>query len=656
MKKQFAVLLLILFSSLSISAQSVNERFCETMQADSFRRALHPETGSLNDFENWLQQQIALQKNNLSTQAAPVLTIPVIVHVIHDGEAVGTGRNISAAQVYSQITVFNEDFRRLNADTGNTPSVFKNVAADFEIEFCIAQINPNGTQMSEPGINRINRNSLGFTAPPYVRIYTDTAIKPTTGWDPKKYMNIWVLDLSGGIAGYGQFPDSSGLSGAGYTPNATAQTDGITMHYRCFGTTGNLLGGYNKGRSATHEAGHWLGLRHIWGDSNCGNDHCGDTPTQQGYYTGCPAFPQVTCSNGPNGAMFTNFMDYTSDACKNIFTANQKTRARTVMQVSPRRKELPYSTVCIAPVVSNFTASDTIFCEGESITFNDQSINSPTYWNWTFQGGTPSSSTLQNPSITYTAAGVYSVTLAADNINGGTPKLKVAYLQVNPYPNVAVSNDTALCNGDTLQLTSSGAQNYLWAPASGLNSNTIANPLFTGSATTTFTLQGTTNGCSTVKTISVTVYPVNTPTITLFGNTLTSSAATTYQWYRNDTLIIGATSQTYTTTINATYKVVTTNSDGCVSEAELIVLNIGTYSISQSKNILIFPNPSNGETTIVLPQKNCFVSIKNILGEVVYQTLSQENKISFSVTTKGIYIVTIADINGNSYSEKIIVK
>lgn len=388
---------------------------CSTMEVDARLRQEHPEMGTHEEFEQWIAQKIAELPQNPMHRGAAVRTIPTIVHIIHNGSAVGSGQNISQAQVNSQITALNNDYRRTNSDAANTPSAFQGVAADCEIEFCLAKVDPQGNVLPEPGIDRINRNTKGWTAPPYTSNYIDGTIKPNSVWDPTKYFNIWVMDLGNDLLGYAQFPSNSGLGGLGAN-GGSANTDGVVILYTAFGTTGNVAFPYNKGRTATHEVGHWLGLRHIWGDSNCGNDFCGDTPTQQQENYNCPTFPQVSCSNGPNGNMFMNYMDYPPDACMNLFTLNQKQRMDAVLANSPRRVSLLSSTVCNLSndLVANFTSSPSTACAGNPVQFNftgtAPSGSTPTFA-WTFTGGTPGSSTAQNPSVTFVNPGTYNVSL-----------------------------------------------------------------------------------------------------------------------------------------------------------------------------------------------------------------------------------------------------
>ncbi len=390
-----------------------------------------------DSYEIWMQDQIKdFKKNNPSGKVHTVFNIPVVFHVIHNGTNVGVGYNISVAQIQSQIAVLNEDYRKLNVDTALTPSVFKPTAADCEINFCLAQTDPNGAFTT--GIDRINRNTMGWTAPPYLDTYINSTIKPATIWNTNQYLNIWVMpdfnsSSAGALLGYATFPAGSTLTGLTGSFGTTT-SDGVVLWYKSTGRVGALDPTYNKGRTATHEIGHWLGLRHIWGDANCGNDYCNDTPTQQAYNFGCPTFPSVTCTNGPNGDEFMNYMDYSDDPCLNMFSNDQKTRIQTVMTHSPMRIAVAASNKCSAPTtmpVAAFTANITTVTVGGSVNFTDQSTNTPTSWTWTFTGGTPASSTVQNPTgIVYNTIGTYAVKLRVANSTAADSLTKTAYINV----------------------------------------------------------------------------------------------------------------------------------------------------------------------------------------------------------------------------------
>ena len=250
-------------------------------------------------------------KNYQENSEKNIITIPVVVHVVWRTNT----HNISDAQIQSQIDVLNEDYRRTNIDKINTPSVWQNIAADTEIEFCLATIDPNGQLTT--GIERIEttHGPFGMNSD----IYTPSA-GGAAPWDHDYYLNIWVCDIQNGLLGYAS-PPSNWLSTG----------DGLVIGYKYFGRVGSVQNPYNKGRTATHEIGHWLNLDHLWGSSwsGCGDDNVNDTPKQESENYSCPGFPlNINACNttNPHGDMFMNYMDYTNDACMNLFTVGQKAR------------------------------------------------------------------------------------------------------------------------------------------------------------------------------------------------------------------------------------------------------------------------------------------------------------------------------------------
>lgn len=358
-----------------------------------------------------------------------ILTIPIVVHIVHNGEPVGSGTNLSQAQVQSQLQVLNEDFRKLLGTPGyNTHPA----GADIEIEFCLSPVDQNGAAMAEPGIHRYNGNKASWT-----RNEIENQLKPTTIWNPNLFYNIWTLRFGGvdaALVGYAQFPDQSGLSGLNEV-GGPASTDGSVVQYSAFGSGfPNQQAPYNQGRTLSHETGHWLGLRHIWGDGPCASDFVSDTPTVQNESRGCPT-SKLAC-DGITPAMVQNYMDYSDDACMNIFTNGQKTRMMAVMASSPRRASLINANLC-SPVVAdvptaNFVSDKQFVLLGGQISFTDLSSNFPTAWSWTFEGGDPNTSTLRNPKVDYNVPGVYSVTLTASNALGtSTPLEMIGYVTVS---------------------------------------------------------------------------------------------------------------------------------------------------------------------------------------------------------------------------------
>ena len=286
-------------------------------------------------FEEWIDIKKQLRRNIPGArQRALPYQIPVVVHIIHNGEAIGTGANISEAQVLSQIRVLNEDFNRQNADRINTPAVFEAVAGSLDIEFVLAKRDPDGN--ATDGIVRVNGNRSSWT------INDNYALKSLSYWPAEEYMNLWVCNLTGNHVGYAQFPES-GLPGM-ENSSTNRLTDGIVIWHRAFGSEDdgafNLDRTFNKGRTATHETGHFLGLNHIWADeTECrGTDYVADTPNQGPASNGCPTHPKT--DNCSSVVMFQNFLDYTNDACMNLFTQGQVERMAIVLENSPRRNSL----------------------------------------------------------------------------------------------------------------------------------------------------------------------------------------------------------------------------------------------------------------------------------------------------------------------------
>ena len=248
-----------------------------------------------------------------------IQTIPVVVHVVYRTST----ENISLAQIQSQMQVLNDDFRRLNADADNVWGQ----AADSEIEFCLATVDPNGN--ATDGIIRQSTTVSSFGTNDRVKSASQGG---SNAWPADKYMNMWVCNIGGGILGYAQFP------------GGPASTDGVVMDYRYFGTTGTAQAPFNLGRTATHEVGHYLNLRHIWGDGGCGaSDFVSDTPDSDGPNYGC-ALGNVACGTTD---MVQNYMDYSDDACMNLFTAGQK--ARMLATLAGSRSSLVNSNACGTP-------------------------------------------------------------------------------------------------------------------------------------------------------------------------------------------------------------------------------------------------------------------------------------------------------------------
>ena len=245
-----------------------------------------------------------LRRRETGFDAAKVklVTIKTVVNVVYKTPE----QNISDAQVKSQFKAMNKDFRATNPDRSQTPTPWKGLVSDVRLQFKLVKVTRTKTTKSGFGVDdAVKKASTGGIAP----------------FSPKTHLNLWVCALTGGLLGYAQFPGG---------PTAT---DGVVINYRAFGTMGAAEAPFDKGRTATHEIGHYFNLRHIWGDTpDCsGSDMVADTPNCAGPNFGIPTWPVVTCNNGPNGDMFMNYMDYTDDKAMFMFTAQQVIRMRTAL-------------------------------------------------------------------------------------------------------------------------------------------------------------------------------------------------------------------------------------------------------------------------------------------------------------------------------------
>ncbi|MEL7250621.1 MAG: zinc metalloprotease, partial [Bacteroidota bacterium] len=250
-----------------------------------------------------------------------VITIPVVVHIVYNNAT----ENISDAQIQSQLDVINADFRRTNSDADNIWSQ----AADAEIEFCMATVDPSGNPTN--GITRTSTTRTSFSTNDDMKFDSRGG---KDAWPRDDYLNMWVCDISGGILGYAQFPGGS------------AATDGVVMDYQYFGTIGTATAPFDLGRTTTHEIGHWLNLRHIWGDGGCGvDDFVTDTPESDAPNYSC-ALGHVSCGSTD---MVQNYMDYSDDACMNLYTFGQKARMRALFDNGGARESLLSSGGCGTP-------------------------------------------------------------------------------------------------------------------------------------------------------------------------------------------------------------------------------------------------------------------------------------------------------------------
>ncbi|WP_205962153.1 zinc metalloprotease [Paracoccus siganidrum] len=280
-------------------------RSCGTMQVH--RRLLDSDPDYARRLAR-IEEQAFRARRGMMPLRPGCTRIPVVVHVVWKTPA----QNISQAQIDSQIAVLNQDFRATNGDISTVPAPFAPLTGDARLVFALADRDPAGNP--HDGVVRVQTDRDGFGSDDAVKFSSSGG---SDAWPRDEYLNIWVCQLTGGLLGYAQFPGGA------------AATDGVVVTHTGFGTTGTASPPFNRGRTTTHEIGHWLNLRHIWGDDGggcSGSDFVDDTPNQGGPNTGEPSFPTISCSNGPNGDMFMNFMDYVDDAAMVMFSEGQVVR------------------------------------------------------------------------------------------------------------------------------------------------------------------------------------------------------------------------------------------------------------------------------------------------------------------------------------------
>jgi PKD repeat protein len=595
-------------------------------------------------WDEWFNQKVEKRKQDLAAGrvTATTYTIPIIFHIIYSsGEAVGSGHNISQAQVNSQVCVLNADYAGIGYNTSQyasmsfgghgpfydyavanslpAPDANGPVIANSGISFCLAALNPGGTSLPEPGIDRVAWQSINGATDPVATgnnnlpFLFDTIIKPATIWDPTKYFNVWVSDGgASGLLGYATLPSGTTLTGittiGGSTP-ATDSTDGVWIAYNALGNTGAVTSPYNLGRVLTHESGHYLGLRHIWGDGACLTDYCNDTPpaAAANYVNTATAYPYHvgTCtgspSNSPDGEMFMNFMDYSDDAAMWMFTNDQVTRMVTALTQCPNRTGLTASAVNLgsfAPIVE-FTHPSNI-CPNVATLFTDASGQSPTSWTWSV---TPSAGVTvntsagpQSPSITFPSTGTYSVTLIEANSAGTSSLTQIVTTAVNtPSVSFILLPDGTVHVWDAYVNYSTNVTNAKWYWGDGKDTS----GLYVSHA---YDSAGTYNIC-----------------VTVF-----SACGDSIQFCQNDSV----------------YRTANTN---------MIKVNVlqNTSSIKQVSGInnrfTVYPNPSNGNVTITSGSELGTFSIYNSLGQTILQMKSKnmQEQVDINKFAPGVYIIQL---------------
>lgn len=337
MKAKFLIWLLILGTGFQLHAQTrcgSSEYATRLLQNNP---SLHSYQQRIEKFIQFRLSQKFVPSANARPASQPVIKIPVVIHIVYHLPV----ENISDSAINNQVAALNRDYRRMNEDSVNTPSYFKPFAADCNIEFELAKVDPKGRETS--GIERIYS--------PFAKWMNDDQVKHKSqfganAWDPDSYLNIWVCSMNN-LLGYASIMGEA------------KELDGVVIDYTVFNNL-NDGGAYNSGRTAVHEIGHWLGLQHIWGDADCGDDGIADTPKQSTYTSGCPNGKHLSCGNSANGDMYMNFMDYTNDPCMNLFTKDQSDRMRTLFDEGGYRNSIVRSKALGQPYAQEISLPDSL--------------------------------------------------------------------------------------------------------------------------------------------------------------------------------------------------------------------------------------------------------------------------------------------------------
>ena len=607
---------------------------CASVEYEQYLKALYPERATNAEFETWLAPKIEAVKAQRSNGVSIITTIPVVFHILTDG--VGN-ENLSEAAIQAQID-------QLNLDFGNGAGSSYTVATDTEVRFCLAQQNETEVTMFEPGINRITDYDDG----PFSMSDFENTIKPATQWDPTRYLNIWVSDLSAGLLGYAQFPSNSGLSGLN-TNGGGANTDGVVV---ASFTVGSVLnpgpgGPYNLGRTLTHEVGHWIGLRHIWGDSgSCSNDdYCADTPDATTSNGGCPTVDSCP-SDGLGADMVENYMDYSNDACMDTFTADQTTRIQAVLANSPRRMELGASTVCSPAIVYdldgaielgnlNLVDCATTFAPTVVVTNNG---------NTTLTSAVISYAIDENTAATQSWSGFLfqgqsdTVTLPAMNVSGGSHTLVVELLSPNgstdenTVDNTVVSSvfsvffDTATVNLTLLTDGYGGETSWEFKDSNDTILYSGETDVYGNETTYNHTFDVPTGGC-----YSFTIYDSE-----------------------GDGICCSWGSGSYTLTDSNSNVIATGGEFGAQESVSITTVNtLGTENYLLDRKITLYPNPATNVLNIKVGASNSLpdtYKVYNMLGQIVLQQSIGELSdlaVNTSSLSKGMYFIKIATDNAS---------
>lgn len=635
---------------------------CASKEYEDYLQENNPKRLNKEQFEAWLGPIIEKQKQDAINGRTPqtVFNIPVVIHVIHNGDAINTvashtGENISYAQAVSQITVMNQDYRRLIGTPGNGSTGY-NLGVDCEVNFCLAQRDPFGN--ASDGVDRVNLGSASWSESDI-----NTIVKPQTQWDPTRYLNMWTVRFTDTrLLGYAQFPsrpatlpsNTPGLQGLS-TNAGNSNTDGVVAGYDVFGTIAANDGSfvmnstYNLGRTMSHEVGHWIGLYHIWGDdavctaaNSTTGDYVADTPDSNIENYTCAVVQHCTGND-----MVENYMDYTNDACMNTFTAGQKARMVAVLTNCLNRSTLSSSNGCtpgqvfgldgtlntvtttVAGCSNAYSAAVTLINRGTTtltsaeITYNVDGGTNQTY-NWTGSIATGVSAIV---TINGTA------TSGAHNFNATLTKVN-SVLDQNTTNNAFVKPFEIAPNHNATDVVFN-LQKDLYAAETSWNLKNSAGTILYSSATYT-SVGGTNTSLIPALLTQNWTLPTNDCYTFTINDSYSDGICCTYgNGYYN---------------IKSTNGLVTLASGSlfAASEVKNFGINLLENNTFETPNsIYVYPNPTKGILNISVPNDfglpNNF-TITNYLGQTIqHKVVSSENDLSINTSafSKGVYFITV---------------
>ncbi|MBK8705058.1 MAG: fibronectin type III domain-containing protein [Saprospiraceae bacterium] len=636
---RLVTLLFLLLSTVVLFAQ---DRNCGSMNVLEQQLLQDPEMATrMEAIERHTEQFVRTHQEGDRV----VITIPVVFHIVHNGDALGTSENISDALVQAQLAQLNQDFSLTNSDAGLIPALFQPVAANTEIQFCLAQRKPDGTATN--GINRVNGGQASWTVS-----QIDGSLKPSTIWDRNQYLNVWSVVFGGadaGLLGYAQFPGGS------------ASTDGVVCLWSSMGSVANPNpsgGSYARGRTATHEIGHWLNLRHIWGDANCGNDQVADTPVHNTSNGGCPAYPHLSTCSGTPVEMTMNYMDYTYDACMYMFTAGQKARMQAVLATGGSRVSLATSQGCQPPsgggTCGTPSGLNATAVTSTTATLNWSAVSGATSYNvqlrpvgsGTWSSGSTSGTSINATSLiastqyefqvqavcgatsgSFSASGIFTTTSGQACTDNYEPNnSRSTSLPLTPIATDRVAQIASTTDKDWYRFANTSAQRNIRVDLTNLPADYDLQLYQNNTRRRTSENGGTTSEVVTYNTTTV-----------------------ASNWYAYVYGYAGAYSTTQCYTLRITLSSSAFRSDG-TTDGETTEFEIPVEVLES--NFIMFPNPAQNELTLDIhmeDERPVQVSIMDITGKTLlrnsYELGKDQNRVTMDVSklAAGMYVVRVED-------------